>query len=309
MVGQPQNYLAVIKVIGVGGGGVNAINRMMEAGMRGVEFIAINTDAQALLLSDASVKIDIGRELTRGLGAGADPEVGREAAEQHRDEIQEVVSGADMVFITAGEGGGTGTGAAPVIAEIAKAEGALTVAIVTRPFAFEGRRRSTQADAGIAALKEKVDTLGSLDLQTIFLKSHDIVMQIMGPSPAISALGHLKLAKIDHRLQAFCIECAPNRSKQSVITHKASSHADTLCVSINKLQSQSLNRRVAFNGRLNKVGVKRQHANAIAGSTFWKHSQNLTVAQRLRHVFDHAHGVFSLCSFDVQGASASGQSA
>ncbi|NDC91578.1 MAG: cell division protein FtsZ, partial [Acidimicrobiia bacterium] len=141
MVGHPQNYLAVIKVIGVGGGGVNAINRMMESGMRGVEFVAINTDAQALLLSDASVKIDIGRELTRGLGAGADPEVGREAAEQHRDEIQEVVAGADMVFITAGEGGGTGTGASPVIAEIAKAEGALTVAVVTRPFAFEGRRR------------------------------------------------------------------------------------------------------------------------------------------------------------------------
>ena len=159
MVGQPQNYLAVIKVIGIGGGGVNAINRMMESGMRGVEFIAINTDAQALLLSDASVKIDIGRELTRGLGAGADPEVGREAAEQHRDEIQEVVAGADMVFITAGEGGGTGTGAAPVVAEIAKAEGALTVAIVTRPFAFEGRKRSGQADVGIAALKEKVDTL------------------------------------------------------------------------------------------------------------------------------------------------------
>ncbi|MFM7826056.1 MAG: cell division protein FtsZ, partial [Acidimicrobiaceae bacterium] len=159
MVGQPQNYLAVIKVIGVGGGGVNAINRMMESGMRGVEFVAINTDAQQLLLSDASVKIDIGRELTRGLGAGADPEVGREAAEQHRDEIQEVVAGADMVFITAGEGGGTGTGAAPVIAEISKAEGALTVAIVTRPFAFEGRRRSVQADSGIAALKEKVDTL------------------------------------------------------------------------------------------------------------------------------------------------------
>ena len=159
MVGHPQNYLAVIKVIGVGGGGVNAINRMMESGMRGVEFVAINTDAHALLLSDASVKIDIGRELTRGLGAGADPEVGREAAEQHRDEIQEVVAGADMVFITAGEGGGTGTGASPVIAEIAKAEGALTVAVVTRPFAFEGRRRSVQADAGIAALKDKVDTL------------------------------------------------------------------------------------------------------------------------------------------------------
>jgi len=152
-------YLAVIKVVGVGGGGVNAVNRMIDAGLRGVEFIAINTDAQALLLSDATVKIDIGRDLTRGLGAGADPEVGREAAEQHRDEIQEVVAGADMVFVTAGEGGGTGTGAAPVVAEIAKAEGALTVAIVTRPFGFEGRRRAVQADAGIAKLKEKVDTL------------------------------------------------------------------------------------------------------------------------------------------------------
>ena len=159
MAGQPQNYLAVIKVVGVGGGGVNAVNRMIDAGLRGVEFIAINTDAQALLLSDATVKIDIGRDLTRGLGAGADPEVGREAAEQHRDEIQEVVAGADMVFVTAGEGGGTGTGAAPVVAEIAKAEGALTVAIVTRPFGFEGRRRAVQADAGIAKLKEKVDTL------------------------------------------------------------------------------------------------------------------------------------------------------
>ena len=159
MAGQPQNYLAVIKVIGVGGGGVNAINRMMDSGMRGVEFVAINTDAQQLLLSDANIKIDIGRELTRGLGAGADPEVGRQAAEQHRDEIQEVVAGADMVFITAGEGGGTGTGAAPIVAESARAEGALTVAIVTRPFAFEGRRRAVQADAGILALKDKVDTL------------------------------------------------------------------------------------------------------------------------------------------------------
>lgn len=159
MAGQPQNYLAVIKVIGVGGGGVNAINRMMDSGMRGVEFVAINTDAQQLLLSDANIKIDIGRELTRGLGAGADPEIGRQAAEQHRDEIQEVVAGADMVFITAGEGGGTGTGAAPIVAEIARAEGALTVAIVTRPFAFEGRRRAVQADAGILALKDKVDTL------------------------------------------------------------------------------------------------------------------------------------------------------
>jgi len=159
MAGQPQNYLAVIKVIGVGGGGVNAVNNMIAMGMRGVEFVAINTDAQQLLMSDANTKIDIGRELTRGLGAGADPEVGRLAAEQHRAEIQEIIAGADMVFITAGEGGGTGTGAAPIVAEIAKSEGALTVAIVTRPFAFEGRRRAIQADAGIAALKGKVDTL------------------------------------------------------------------------------------------------------------------------------------------------------
>ncbi|MGA0065070.1 MAG: cell division protein FtsZ [Ilumatobacteraceae bacterium] len=155
----PQNYLAVIKVVGIGGGGVNAVNRMIDAGLRGVDFIAINTDAQALLMSDAPEKIDIGREMTRGLGAGADPEVGRTAAEAHRDEIQEHLAGADMVFITAGEGGGTGTGAAPVVAEIAKAEGALTIGIVTRPFSFEGRRRAMQADSGIARLKEKVDTL------------------------------------------------------------------------------------------------------------------------------------------------------
>ena len=159
MAGAPQNYLAVIKVIGVGGAGVNAINRMIDAGLRGVEFVAVNTDAQALLMSDADFKLDIGRELTRGLGAGSDPEIGREAAESNRSEIEEIVSGADMVFITAGEGGGTGTGAAPVIAEIARNAGALTVGIVTRPFAFEGRRRSVQADSGIAKLKDKVDTL------------------------------------------------------------------------------------------------------------------------------------------------------
>jgi len=158
MAGAPQNYLAVIKVVGVGGGGVNAVNRMINAGLRGVEFIAINTDAQALLMSDADVKIDIGRELTKGLGAGSDPEIGRQAAEDHRNEIEEAIDGADMVFITAGEGGGTGTGAAPVIAEIAKTLGALTLGIVTRPFAFEGRRRSVQAEAGIQRLKEKVDT-------------------------------------------------------------------------------------------------------------------------------------------------------
>ena len=159
MNGAPQNYLAVIKVIGVGGGGVNAVNRMIDAGLRGVEFIAVNTDAQALLMSDADVKLDIGRELTRGLGAGSDPEVGREAAEAHADEIAEMVKGADMVFITAGEGGGTGTGASPVIAEIAREAGALTIGVVTRPFSFEGRRRSVTADAGVQRLKEKVDTL------------------------------------------------------------------------------------------------------------------------------------------------------
>jgi len=158
MSGSPQNYLAVIKVVGVGGGGVNAVNRMIDAGLKGVEFIAVNTDAQALLMSDADIKLDIGRELTRGLGAGSDPEVGRAAAEEHRQEIEEVLQGADMVFITAGKGGGTGTGAAPVIAEIAKSLDALTIGVVTRPFSFEGRRRSVQAEAGIQKLKEKVDT-------------------------------------------------------------------------------------------------------------------------------------------------------
>src|SRR5665213_20165 len=153
------NYFAVIKVVGVGGGGVNAVNRMIESGLRGVEFIATNTDAQALLMSDADLKLDIGRQLTRGLGAGSDPEVGRLAAEEHRAEIEEALKGADMVFITAGKGGGTGTGAAPVIAEVAKSLGALTIGVVTRPFAFEGRRRSVQAEAGIQRLKEKVDTL------------------------------------------------------------------------------------------------------------------------------------------------------
>ncbi len=159
MAGGPQNYLAVIKVLGVGGGGVNAVNRMIDAGLKGVEFIAINTDAQALLMSDADVKLDIGRELTRGLGAGSDPEIGAQAASAHREEIEEVLKGADMVFITAGEGGGTGTGGAPVVAEIAKSLGALTIGVVTRPFSFEGRRRAVQADAGIQRLKEKVDTL------------------------------------------------------------------------------------------------------------------------------------------------------
>jgi cell division protein FtsZ len=156
---QNQNYLAVIKVVGVGGGGVNAVNRMIDLGLRGVEFIAVNTDAQALLMSDADVKLDVGRELTRGLGAGADPEVGRRAAEDHAEEIEQALTGADMVFVTAGEGGGTGTGGAPVVARIAKSIGALTIGVVTKPFSFEGRRRQSQAEAGVAKLKEEVDTL------------------------------------------------------------------------------------------------------------------------------------------------------
>jgi cell division protein FtsZ len=154
-----QSFIAVIKVVGIGGGGVNAINRMIDAGLQGAEFIAVNTDAQALLMSEADIKLDIGRSLTRGLGAGSDPEVGRQAAEEHLEEIEEVLKGADMVFITAGKGGGTGTGAAPIIAEVAKNVGALTIGVVTRPFAFEGRRRSNQAEQGIQRLKEKVDTL------------------------------------------------------------------------------------------------------------------------------------------------------
>jgi cell division protein FtsZ len=158
-VATPQNYLAVIKVVGVGGGGVNAINRMIEAGLKGVEFIAINTDSQQLIMSDAHVKLDIGRKLTRGLGAGAAPEIGRQAALDHTEEIEEMLRGADMVFVTAGEGGGTGTGGAPIVAKIAKDLGALTVGVVTKPFTFEGKRRTAQADEGIALLREEVDTL------------------------------------------------------------------------------------------------------------------------------------------------------
>lgn len=156
---QLPNYQAVIKVVGVGGGGVNALNRMIQSGLRGVEFVAINTDAQALLMCDADVKLDIGRDITRGLGAGADPEVGRRATEEHESEIEAALKGADMVFVTAGEGGGTGTGGAPVVARIAKRLGALTVGVVTRPFNFEGKRRAVQADEGIRALREEVDTL------------------------------------------------------------------------------------------------------------------------------------------------------
>jgi cell division protein FtsZ len=159
MMTPPHNYLAVIKVVGIGGGGVNAVNRMIEQGLKGVEFIAINTDAQALLMSDADVKLDVGRDSTRGLGAGADPEVGRKAAEDAKDEIEELLRGADMVFVTAGEGGGTGTGGAPVVASIARKLGALTVGVVTRPFSFEGKRRGNQAETGISSLRESCDTL------------------------------------------------------------------------------------------------------------------------------------------------------
>jgi cell division protein FtsZ len=158
-VATPQNYLAVIKVIGIGGGGGKAVNRMIEAGLKGVEFIAINTDSQDLFMSDADVKLDIGRKLTKGLGAGASPEIGKQAALDSISEIEEVLRGADMVFITAGEGGGTGTGAAPVVAKVAREIGALTVGVVTRPFSFEGKRRSAQAEEGIENLRSEVDTL------------------------------------------------------------------------------------------------------------------------------------------------------
>jgi len=179
-MGTPQNYLAVIKVVGIGGGGVNAINRMIEGGLRGVEFVAVNTDAQTLLMSDAEVKLDIGRATTRGLGAGSDPEVGRRAVEEHADEIEEVLKGSDMVFITAGEGGGTGTGGAPLVAEIARGLGALTIGVVTRPFGFEGRKRATQADLGISDLKKTVDTL--------IVVPNDRLLQISDPSmPMVDA--------------------------------------------------------------------------------------------------------------------------
>ena len=153
------SYLAVIKVVGVGGGGTNAVNRMVDAGLRGVEFIAANTDAQALAMCDADIKLNIGHELTKGLGAGANPEMGFGAAAESRDDIKEALKGADMVFVTAGEGGGTGTGGAPVVAKIAKSIGALTIGVVTKPFSFEGRRRQQQAESGVARLKEEVDTL------------------------------------------------------------------------------------------------------------------------------------------------------
>jgi cell division protein FtsZ len=153
------NYLAVIKVVGVGGGGTNAVNRMVDAGLGGVEFIAVNTDAQALLMADADVKIHIGSKATRGLGAGADPSVGQAAAQESRDELKEALKGADMIFVTAGEGGGTGTGGAPIVAELGRELEALTVGVVTKPFAFEGRKRSEQAEVGIESLRDRVDTL------------------------------------------------------------------------------------------------------------------------------------------------------
>jgi cell division protein FtsZ len=176
----PQNYLAVIKVIGIGGGGTNAVNRMIESGLKGVEFIAMNTDAQALLMSEADVKLDIGRETTRGLGAGSNPEVGQRAAEEHRTEIEEILKGSDMVFITAGEGGGTGTGGAPIVADIAKSVGALTIGVVTRPFSFEGRKRALQADIGIGELKSAVDTM--------IVVPNDRLLQVSDPgTPMVDA--------------------------------------------------------------------------------------------------------------------------
>jgi cell division protein FtsZ len=213
MATTPQSYLAVIKVVGVGGGGVNAVNRMIEAGLRGVEFIAINTDAQALLMSDADVKLDIGRTLTRGLGAGSDPELGRRAAEDHSDEIEEVLKGADMVFIATGEGGGTGTGASPVVAEVARSIGALTIGVATRPFSFEAKKRSLQAEAGIAELKDRVDALIIIPndrliqvsdeqtaLQDAFALADDVLLQgVQGITDLITTPGLVNLDFADVR--------------------------------------------------------------------------------------------------------------
>lgn len=178
MASASSNYLAVIKVVGVGGGGVNAVNRMIESNIKGVEYIAVNTDAQALLLSDADVKLDVGRELTRGLGAGADPEIGRRAAEDHATEIEESLTGADLVFVTAGEGGGTGTGGAPVVARIAKSIGALTIGVVTTPFGFEARRRREQAEAGVERLRAEVDTL--------IVVPNDRLLQLADPTISVT---------------------------------------------------------------------------------------------------------------------------
>ena len=171
-------YVAVLKVIGVGGAGVNAVNRMIESGLQGVEFVVLNTDAQSLMASDAMVKLEIGGELTKGLGAGANPDVGRKAADAHRDEMEDILRGADMVFVTCGEGGGTGTGAAPVIAEVARNLGALTVGVVTRPFGFEGRVRSSIAEKGISELREQVDTL--------VVVPNDRLLEVADPSAPIN---------------------------------------------------------------------------------------------------------------------------
>jgi cell division protein FtsZ len=212
---QAQTYLAVIKVVGIGGGGTNAVNRMIDAGLKGVEFIAVNTDAQALLMSDADQKVHIGSQLTRGLGAGSDPQIGRAAAEESRDEIKQALAGSDMVFVTAGKGGGTGTGAAPIVAEIAKEEiGALTVGVVTRPFSFEGRKRAFQADDGILKLKEKVDTLivipndrllQVVDKQTSILEAFrvadDVLRQgVQGITDLITVPGLINLDFADVRM-------------------------------------------------------------------------------------------------------------
>jgi cell division protein FtsZ len=211
---QSGNYLAVIKVVGVGGGGTNAVSRMVEAGLSGVEFIAVNTDAQALVMSEADVKIHIGSKETRGLGAGADPVVGEAAAQESRDELKEALKGADMVFVTAGEGGGTGTGAAPIVGELAKDElGALTVGVVTRPFSFEGRRRAEQAQVGIGNLAEKVDTLIVIEndrlLQVVekrtsivdaFVMADDILRQgVQGITDLITVPGLVNLDFADVR--------------------------------------------------------------------------------------------------------------
>ncbi|HRC07110.1 MAG TPA: cell division protein FtsZ [Miltoncostaeales bacterium] len=171
------NYLAVIKVVGVGGGGTNAVDRMVDAGVRGVEFIAANTDAQALAMCDAQVKVQLGGTITKGLGAGADPKVGREAAEESREELKEAIRGADMVFVTAGEGGGTGTGAAPVIAQIAKEQGALTVGVVTKPFSFEGLQRTRRADEGIEELRKSVDS--------VIVIPNERLLEVVDPSTSI----------------------------------------------------------------------------------------------------------------------------
>src|SRR6476619_4680173 len=179
---QNGNYLAVIKVVGVGGGGTNAVNRMVESGLTGVEFIAVNTDAQALLDTDADVKIHIGSKATRGLGAGANPEVGLAAAQETRDELKEALKGADMIFVTAGEGGGTGTGAAPVVAELGRELEALTVGVVTRPFGFEGRRRAEQAEVGIQNLRDRVDTL-------IVIENDRLLQVVEKKTPVTEAFG------------------------------------------------------------------------------------------------------------------------